>query len=263
MSIKLPPELKDKIQIDPDAIKAASTDYGHIVTQTPAGVLFPSSVEDLKTLIGFSFNSSVPYTIAAKGWGHSVHGEAMATNGVVVEMPSLVKNGSRIVIGGDKASGFYTDVGGEQLWIDVLNATVQKGLTPVSWTDYLYLTVGGTLSNAGISGQTHLRGPQINNVYELDVVTGTGFLLLSSSIAFNAEPDQQLSSPSNEVEREDVNVRVSSVERNSGGSISHGFRGRGRRKAAISSTHALQTMRSSKNVADVGDPGMAKTCGSE
>ncbi|TXG61575.1 hypothetical protein EZV62_012938 [Acer yangbiense] len=183
MSITLPPDLKDKIQIDPDAIKAASTDYGHIVTQTPAGVLFPSSVEDLKTLIGFSFNSSVPYTIAAKGWGHSVHGEAMATNGVVVEMPSLVKNSNRIVIGGDKASGFYADVGGEQLWIDVLNATVQKGLTPVSWTDYLYLTVGGTLSNAGISGQTHLRGPQINNVYELDVVTGKGELVTCSKQA--------------------------------------------------------------------------------
>ena len=58
MSITLPPDLKDKIQIDPEAIKAASTDYGHIVTQIPAGVLFPSSVEDLKTLIGFSFNSS-------------------------------------------------------------------------------------------------------------------------------------------------------------------------------------------------------------
>ncbi|KAK1550862.1 hypothetical protein Q3G72_026055 [Acer saccharum] len=100
----------------------------------------------------------------------------MVTNGVVVEMTSLSKNGSnRIVISGDKASSFYTDVGGEQLWIDVLNATQQKGLTPVSWTDYLYLTVGGTLWNAGISGQTHLRGPQINNVYEFDVVTGTDF----------------------------------------------------------------------------------------
>ncbi|KAK2645356.1 hypothetical protein Ddye_020551 [Dipteronia dyeriana] len=158
MSITLPPDFKDKIHIDPDAIKAASNVYGHIVTQTPGAVLFPSSVEDLKTLIGFSFNSSVPYTISAKGWGHSVHGEAMATNGVVVEMPSL-------------------------LWIDVVNATVQKGLTPVSWTDYLYLTVGGTLSNAGISGQTHLRGPQINNVYELDVVTGKGELVTCSKQA--------------------------------------------------------------------------------
>jgi cytokinin dehydrogenase len=32
--------------------------------------------------------------------------------------------------------------------------------------------VGGTLSNAGISGQAFHHGPQISNVYELDVVTG-------------------------------------------------------------------------------------------
>ncbi|KAK3175506.1 hypothetical protein Dsin_032585 [Dipteronia sinensis] len=183
-NITLPPNLQDKIHTDDDAIKAASTDYGRIITQNPVAVLFPSSVEDLKTLIGFSFNSSVPYTVAAKGRGHSVHGGAMATNGVVVEMTSLSKNGSnKIVIGGDKASGFYVDVGAEQLWIDVLNATLQKGLTSVSWTDYLYLTVGGTLSNAGISGETHLKGPQINNVYELDVVTGKGELLTCSKQA--------------------------------------------------------------------------------
>jgi cytokinin dehydrogenase len=40
------------------------------------------------------------------------------------------------------------------------------------WTDYLRLTVGGTLSNAGIGGQAFRHGPQIANVHELDVVTG-------------------------------------------------------------------------------------------
>ena len=44
----------------------------------------------------------------------------------------------------------YVDVGGKQLWIDGLRATLRHGLTPRVWTDYLRLTVGGTLSNAGI-----------------------------------------------------------------------------------------------------------------
>ncbi|KAK4396909.1 Cytokinin dehydrogenase 3 [Sesamum angolense] len=35
------------------------------------------------------------------------------------------------------------------MWIDVLRAGLEHGLAPVSWTDYLYLSVGGTLSNAG------------------------------------------------------------------------------------------------------------------
>ena len=67
----------------------------------------------------------------------------------------------------------YVDVGGELLWFDVLHATLKHGLTPRVWTDYLRITVGGTLSNAGISGQAFPHGPQISNVYELDVVTGT------------------------------------------------------------------------------------------
>jgi cytokinin dehydrogenase len=73
--------------------------------------------------------------------------------------------------------GCYVDVGGEQLWIDVLNATLKHGLTPLSWTGYLYLTVGGTLSNAGIGGQTFRFGPQISNVLELDVITGINYLI--------------------------------------------------------------------------------------
>jgi len=69
--------------------------------------------------------------------------------------------------------GPFVDAAGGELWIDVLKATLKEGLTPRSWTDYLYLSVGGTLSNAGISGQTFRYGPEINNVLQLEVVTGS------------------------------------------------------------------------------------------
>jgi hypothetical protein len=36
----------------------------------------------------------------------------------------------------------------------------------------LHLTVGGTLSNAGVSGQAFKHGPQISNVQQLEIVTG-------------------------------------------------------------------------------------------
>jgi cytokinin dehydrogenase len=61
---------------------------------------------------------------------------------------------SRINVSAD-----YVDAGGEQLWIDVLRATLQHGLAPRAWTDYLRITVGGTLSNAGIGGQAFRHGP--------------------------------------------------------------------------------------------------------
>ncbi|KAL9443789.1 hypothetical protein AB3S75_017048 [Citrus x aurantiifolia] len=183
LAISVPPELTHNLHTDPGAIKLASIDYGRIIKEKPFAVLYPSSLDDIRTLINLSYSSSFPYTIAAKGQAHSTWGQAQANKGVVVQMSSLnsFRNGTGILISGDRSSGFYADVGGEQLWIDVLNATIARGLSPVSWTDYLYLTIGGTLSNAGISGQTYRKGPQITNVLELDVLTGKGEFVTCTS----------------------------------------------------------------------------------
>ncbi|KAL7095967.1 hypothetical protein ACP275_10G056000 [Erythranthe tilingii] len=138
---------------DSIAIQRASNDYGNIVHETPSSVLYPSSVDDIVDLIKSSYGdtnrSAASFTVAARGRGHSVRGQAMTRGGgVVVDMPSL--RGGVSVNYGTNDSSAYADVGGDQLWIDVLWATLKHGLAPVSWTDYLYLSVGGTLSNAGI-----------------------------------------------------------------------------------------------------------------
>ncbi|XP_058727779.1 cytokinin dehydrogenase 3-like [Vicia villosa] len=178
--------ISEKLITNPKALEEASSDYGNLVHDSPAAVFRPTTVNDIATLIKLSFNSSVPFRIAARGQGHSTRGQAMARDGVVVDMKGLrergdvknnikMKNGNDgIKVFGDAKVGYYVDVGGEQLWIDVLYETLEYGLAPVSWTDYLYLTVGGTLSNAGISGQTFRYGPQISTVHQLDVVTGKG-----------------------------------------------------------------------------------------
>ncbi|MCL7030146.1 hypothetical protein MKW94_002990 [Papaver nudicaule] len=164
-------DLANRLSFNSDSINVASTDFGKLVQSKPQAVLYPSSHQDIQNLVKSSYTSTTPFSIAAKGRGHSVRGQAMAQNGVVIEMRSLMNCGNRINV---SSTDLYADVGGEQLWIDVLNATLESGLTPKSWTDYLYLTVGGTLSNAGISGQSFLYGPQINNVYEMDIITGRG-----------------------------------------------------------------------------------------
>ncbi|CAK7352554.1 unnamed protein product [Dovyalis caffra] len=188
MTAFLPPKLQTvdftrKLHVEPDAIASVATDYGNIVHESPAAVLYPSSIQDVMSLLKFSYNNSAPFSAAARGHGHSVWGQAMASNGVVVDMMRLRdhKNGTGITVSKDPLLGFYADVGGEQLWIDVLYATIEHGFAPVSWPDYLYLSVGGTLSNAGISGQTFRYGPQISNVYEMDVVTGKGDMVTCSS----------------------------------------------------------------------------------
>lgn len=109
--------------------------------------------------------------MAARGAGHSIHGQAQALDGIVVEMRSLPAE-IELHKGGE-GDVSYADVSGGAMWIELLEQSLKAGLAPRSWTDYLYITIGGTLSNAGISGQTFKHGPQISNVLQLEVVTGT------------------------------------------------------------------------------------------
>ncbi|XP_057537467.1 cytokinin dehydrogenase 3-like [Amaranthus tricolor] len=197
--------ISSKIIIEKSSLEFASYDFGNLIHKSPVAVFFPSSVQDIASLIHLSYNHSMPsFNVAARGRGHSCRGQAMVENGVVINMPSLGtntmsknnydhyniynninnnknNNNNRIRVFYEGSLGFYyADVGGEQLWIDVLKVTLEFGVVPESWTDYLYLSVGGTLSNAGISGQAFRYGPQINNVLELDVVTGKGELITCS-----------------------------------------------------------------------------------
>lgn len=169
----------------------ASVDFGRITFNFPAAVLRPGSPKDISLLLSFlSASSSSEVSVAARGAGHSIHGQAQAQDGIVIEMESLPSaiEIHKIKEGDDGVS--YADVSGGVLWIELLEETLKQGLAPRSWTDYLYLSIGGTLSNAGISGQTFKHGPQISNVLQLDVVTGKGELVTCSptknSELFNA-----------------------------------------------------------------------------
>ncbi|OVA08940.1 FAD linked oxidase [Macleaya cordata] len=129
----------------------ASLDFGRMLFNTPSAVLRPQSPKDISLLLSFlSASSFSKVTVAAKGAGHSINGQAQALNGIVVEMGSLP---SSIKIqtsrNGEKGSFSYVDVSGGTLWVELLEKTLKEGLAPRSWTDYLYLSIGGTLSNAG------------------------------------------------------------------------------------------------------------------
>ncbi|KAL0325771.1 UNVERIFIED_CONTAM: Cytokinin dehydrogenase 5 [Sesamum radiatum] len=170
-------ELEGQLSLDPADVGSASRDFGGMRTAHPMAVLHPASPQDVARLVKSAYESAHGFGISARGHGHSINGQAMTGNGLVIQM-----SGSRGNPPPPRVSekSMYVDVWGGALWIDVLRSTLEYGLAPKSWTDYLYLSVGGTLSNAGISGQAFNHGPQISNVYELDVVTGKGELLTCS-----------------------------------------------------------------------------------
>ncbi|XP_044480767.1 cytokinin dehydrogenase 7-like [Mangifera indica] len=160
-----------------ESTAAADRDFGGLYSRRPLAVIRPSSADDVARVIKAASLSST-LTVAARGNGHSINGQAMVDRGLIINMRSTENNHfKRVEIDGST----YVDVSGGALWEDVLKRCVEEyRLAPRSWTDYLSLTVGGTLSNAGVSGQTFLYGPQTANVAELEVVTGRGEVVVCS-----------------------------------------------------------------------------------
>lgn len=162
--------LEGEVKLEASELEAVSLDFGRLSSRGEAlAVVQPASENDVVTVVKAAYNRP-PFAVSARGHGHSINGQAdTRMKGVVIEMG----RGSRVnFLPRVYEKEMYVDVWGGELWIHVLKATLEYGLAPMSWTDYLYLSVGGTLSNAGISGQTFNHGPQISNVFELDVVTG-------------------------------------------------------------------------------------------
>lgn len=156
----------------------ASRDFGNQIHSHPLAVVHPKSVTDISEIVRhvWQMGPASELTVAARGHGHSLQGQAQALGGVIINMESLRQDQEMKVY--YRGSQFpYVDVSAGELWINILNETLKYGLAPKSWTDYLHLTVGGTLSNAGISGQAFRHGPQITNVRQLEVVTGLNFFL--------------------------------------------------------------------------------------
>uniref|UniRef100_A0A1D1XQL9 cytokinin dehydrogenase n=1 Tax=Anthurium amnicola TaxID=1678845 RepID=A0A1D1XQL9_9ARAE len=173
-----------RLSLDPADIVAASADFGGTVRTEPLAVLHPASAGDLSVLVRSAYGSARGFPVSARGHGHCINGQAGAAGGVVVAMGGRKRGEEtrpRAPEYSARHGAYYVDAWGGELWIDVLQWTLRHGgLAPRSWTDYLYLSVGGTLSNAGISGQAFHHGPQISNVFEMDVVTGKGELVTCS-----------------------------------------------------------------------------------
>ena len=158
------PSLVGQLLTD-EATKAAfGDDFGHIVHRTPFAVLKPGSVQDIVKMVKFARRHGLK--VAMRGHGHSCLGQAQAEGGIIVDSEVL---NTIHRIDGDAA---VVDPGVS--WAQLLAATLAQGLTPPVLTDFQELTVGGTLSVGGLGGTTHRHGLQIDQVLQLQVVTGRG-----------------------------------------------------------------------------------------
>lgn len=165
------PDLDGRLSLDVPTREAASGDWGGAVRSLPSAVLHAASVADVVKMVRFCRSCDI--TIGARGEGHTMYGHSQVGGGVVIAMTSLNRIHS---IESDRAC-----VEGGVTWRELLTATLTRGLTPPVLTDYLSLSVGGTLSVGGVNGTSYRYGSQGDNVLELDVVTGEGDLITCSA----------------------------------------------------------------------------------
>ncbi len=167
--VALPP-LDGRLLADPATLAAAADDFGHIKHHTPIAVLQPGSVEDIRRMVRFAREHHLK--IAARGQAHSTYGQPQVEAGVVVDMKTLATI--------HEIGEGYADVDAGVLWSDLVDRALggvvgsQQSQTPPVLTDYIHLSVGGTIAVGGIGGMSSRFGAQVDNVFVLTVVTGEG-----------------------------------------------------------------------------------------
>ena len=161
----LPPQpLDGELRFDEATRDGCADDFGHIVHEIPEGVLLPRSADDIAKTIQWAVQRGTQ--LAPRGQSHSTFGRSQVADGIVADMSTLRSMGAierdRVVV----------EAGAK--WSEVLRATLAEGKTPPVLTEYLELSVGGTLAVGGVGATTSTFGVQSDNVIDLEVVTGTG-----------------------------------------------------------------------------------------
>lgn len=164
------PALDGELLLDLPSRESVATDFGKVIQRVPRAVLKPGSVSDIVKVVRFCNRLRIP--VAPRGQAHTMFGQSQVAAGVAIDMRTLN------TIHSITASVAQVDAG--VIWRDLLTATVAQGLTPPVLTDYIGLSVGGTLSVGGVSGTSYRLGTQIDNTLELEVVTGEGDLVTCS-----------------------------------------------------------------------------------
>jgi cytokinin dehydrogenase len=158
------PPLAGVLLTDSGSLQTDSHDLGNIVCVTPQAVLRPGSVNDIVKMVSYSREHAIK--VSVRGQGHTTFGQSLSP-GLVIENRWLNQIHS---IGPD---GAIVDPG--LLWHDLIVAAYGHGLTVPAFTGYTQLSIAGTLSVGGVP-PANQAGLQIDNVSELDLVTGTGEL---------------------------------------------------------------------------------------
>jgi len=148
------------------------TNFGHIHHWTPRFVVMPRTAEDVQNVIRFAHEHRL--YVSTRGSAHSQSQLGISDGGILLDMKSL----NRILSVDEKAE--TVDVESGVVWRDLTHHLKRWSLAPRVLTNNLGVTIGGTLSMAGIGVASYRYGSQGDNVIDMDVVTGNGDMVRCS-----------------------------------------------------------------------------------
>jgi cytokinin dehydrogenase len=158
--------LPGRVHTDGASLQDKSSDFGRMIRRTPGAVVRPVSAEEVVQVVRFARAKGI--AVATRGEAHTQSGQALTEGGILLDLTSLSRIDSI-----DPAKRTAT-CGAGLKWMDLVAATASKALVPPVLTNNLGVTVGGTLSVAGLGVASFLYGTQGDNALELEVVTGAG-----------------------------------------------------------------------------------------
>lgn len=165
-------ELAGRVFTDDGARDGVATDFGGMVIRRPAAVVRPSSAADVARAVKFAARREL--SVSTRGTGHSQTGQSLSEH-ITLDLTSLEK-----VVSVDEKSCRVVCQGGLK-WRGLVERLATQRLSPPVLTNNLDVTIGGTLSSAGLGVATWRRGTQADNCLELEVVTGEGEVVRCSA----------------------------------------------------------------------------------
>jgi cytokinin dehydrogenase len=153
-------------------LAAVSQDFGGIIEKHPQVVIRPQNSTDVAKVVKYALDKDL--TISPRAAGHSLSGQALNQDGILLDMRSL----NQIDEFHPEQMWFQADTG--VTWSQIINTSLPQGLIPPVLTNYFDVTIGGTHSAGGLGQNSFRYGTQADNCLGLEVVTGTGELLWCS-----------------------------------------------------------------------------------
>ncbi len=165
-------EMECDVVTEEAALEQAATDFGRIVKRKPAAKVRPTSARQVARAVRFAASRGL--AIGTQGGGHSQSGQSLSEH-ILLDMTGMDQ------ISSPDPSGGSVRVSAGVRWRALLERLAPLRLSPPVLTNNLDVTVGGTLSTAGLGVASWRHGTQADQVLEMEVVTGEGELVLCSA----------------------------------------------------------------------------------